>query len=370
MSAWRLLACRGSYADFSISVSPAVEKAVRRGEAPPTVLLNVFDSDSITIGVNEDPEQALDLEFCAARGIVFRRRPNGGGPVYAGAGSAFLVFVLPTADPRVPRTTAEAFPRVLTALAGLFADRYGFPARYRPLNDVEVEGRKLVPSSLKIEGGAMTFRIVVNVTPIDTELAGRAMPMPPEKVRDKALKDLGARFTCLEREAGREIGAAELETLAADAAERAFGETGLVPSGLTARERAYAEAFRAEFATDDWLFARSESRRLGGLPGPGDAIGRGRWKAPGGLIRAALVTGGGTVRAAIVNGDWHPRPIEAVSWLEDALAGARAEPAALRARVAAHLARPDVEHAGVGLDDLAAALDRALADRRPAGGPP
>ena len=65
MSGWRLVVDRGSYADFSISVSPAVEKAVARGESPPTVFLTVFDSDSITIGVNEDPEQVLDSPSAA-----------------------------------------------------------------------------------------------------------------------------------------------------------------------------------------------------------------------------------------------------------------------------------------------------------------
>ena len=59
-NAWRLLVDKNSYADFSVSVSPAVEKAVVNGDAPPTIFLNVFDQDSITVGVNEDPEQVLE----------------------------------------------------------------------------------------------------------------------------------------------------------------------------------------------------------------------------------------------------------------------------------------------------------------------
>ena len=76
---WRFIVDRNSYADFSVSVSPAVERAVTAGEAPPTVFLNLFDRDSITVGVNEDPEQVLNVEYCRARGIDFRRRVNGGG---------------------------------------------------------------------------------------------------------------------------------------------------------------------------------------------------------------------------------------------------------------------------------------------------
>ena len=363
--AWRFVVDRNSYADFSVSVSPAVERAVVRGEAPPTVFLNIFDRDSITIGVNEDPEQVLDLDFCRDRGVLFRRRVNGGGPIYAGAGSAFLVFFMPTSHPRVPETTAEAFPQILTAVADVFRDRYGFPAEYRPLNDIQVEGRKLVPTSLKIEDGVMTFRIIVNVKPIDTELAGKAMPMPPEKVQDKVHKDLTSRFTWLEREAGHEISDQELEAFTLAVAEHAFGETGLEPASINDAERAYADDFRRELETDGWLFGKSERIRFGPALRSGDAVGRGRVKAVGGMIRATLAVRDGAVLQAIVNGDWHPRPLDGIAWLEDALAGANADEGSLKDRVHDFLTRDDVEFAGIEPGDLTAALDKALADLHP-----
>ena len=362
---WRLIVDENSYADFSVSVSPAVEKAVVKGEAPPTVYLNVFDIDSITIGVNEDPEQALDLEFCRENNVSFRRRPNGGGPVYAGAGSAFLVFFLPTSHPEVPETTTEAFPKVLTAFAETLAERYGFPAEYRPLNDVQVEGRKLVPTSLKIEDGVMTFRIVINVKPIDTELAGKIMPMAPEKVKDKELKDMTSRFTCLEREAGKAIDTAELEAMVREATAHAFGETDLTIGSVIDAERGYADEFRAEYESEAWLFAKSEKTRFAGLLQDGDTIGRGRAKAVGGLIWATLVLRNGKVLKAIINGDWHPRPLDSVTWLEDSLTGCTADTDRLLKCASDFLARDDVEFAGVTADDLAAAMNIALGDQSP-----
>jgi lipoate-protein ligase A len=361
---WRLIVDYNSYADFSVSVSPAVEKAVVEGAAPPTVYLNIFDSDSITVGVNEDPEQVLDLEFCRTSGIRFLRRVNGGGALYAGAGSAFLVLFLRTDHPLVPGTAKEAFPYVLGKVADVFRRRYGFPAVYRPLNDIEVNGRKLVPTSLKIENGVSVFRVVVNVKPIDTELAGRAMPMPPEKVQDKALKDLTSRFTWLEREAGREIDAAELEGFARAVAEHAFGETGLVRSGLTGPERRDAEVFRARYDCDGWLFGKSRRTRLDPILRPGDTVGTGRTKAVGGMIWATLAVREGRVLKAIMNGDWHPRPIDSVTWLEDGLGGVEAIPPALRGATDAFLARPEVEFAGVAAEDLVSAMEKALLDQR------
>lgn len=363
---WRLIVDRNNYADFSVSVSPAVEKAVVSGEAPPTILLTVFDGDSITVGVNEDPEQVLDLDYCRSNGIDFRRRVNGGGAIYAGAGSAFMVFYVPTAHPEVPETTAAAFPKILTAFADTLRELYGFPAEYRPLNDVQVEGRKLIPTSLKIENGVMTFRFVVNVKEMNTDVAAKAMPMPPEKVRDKPLKDLRSRFTCLEREAGRILNAEDLEAMARAAVARAFGETGLILGTLTDAERTYADEFRAIYDTDAWLYGKSERNRFGDLIRPGDRVGRGREKSVGGMLWATLVVRGGEVIHAVLNGDWHPRPIDSVGWLEEALVGAAAEPAAIRDRLAAFLARDDVEFAGVELDDLMVAFGKAIEDLEPA----
>ena len=101
--AWRFIVDRNSYADFSVSVSPAVERAVAAGEAPPTVFLNLFDRDSITVGVNEDPEQVLDVGFCRARGIDFRRRVNGGGAIYASNTSTLPITGLAGASARPAR---------------------------------------------------------------------------------------------------------------------------------------------------------------------------------------------------------------------------------------------------------------------------
>ncbi len=362
---WRLIIDNNSYADFSVSVSPAVEKALVGGESPPTIYLNIFDRDSITIGVNEDPEQVLDLDFCNSNDIDFRRRVNGGGAIYTGTGSAFMVYFVPTTHPDVPETTAEAFPKILTAFAETLSKQFGFPAEYRPLNDVQVEGRKLVPTSLKIENRVMTFRFVVNVKEMNTAFAGAAMPMPPEKVKDKVHKDLQSRFTCLEREAGRCISAGDLEQMARAAVAHTFGEPTLEFGQLTDVERTYAEEFRSVYDNDEWLFGKSERNRFRADTQPDDTVGYGREKAVGGMLWATLVVRNGKVLHAILNGDWHPRPIGSVGWLEDALKGVDATQESVRKTITSFMQRDDVEFASVEIDDLMAAFGKALNSQKP-----
>ena len=361
---WRLVVERNAYTDFSISVSPAVERAVAKGEAPPTVFLDIFDRDSITIGVNEDPTQVLDLDFCRSAGIEVRRRVNGGGAIYAGAGSIFVCFYLPTDMPGVPQTSRDAFPLVLGSVAETLRRRYDVPAAYRPLNDVEVQGRKLMPTSLKIEDGVMTMRILINTAPINVDIAARAIPLPPEKVKDKVHKDMASRYTDLQRETGRSFSEAELELLTRQVAEDAFGVDDLQRENLTDIERTYAAELRERLSSDDWLYGKTEAVRFGDLAGA--RVGRGRVKAPGGLIWTALKVRDRSVEAAIVNGDWHPRPTESIDWLERDLVGCDAEVDALEARVRGFLARQDIEFAGIECEHLVAALTQSLDRLTPA----
>ena len=97
----------------------------------------------------------------------------------------------------------------------------------------------------------------------------------------------------------------------------------------------------------------------------GDTTGLGRAKAVGGLIWATLVLREGKVLKAIINGDWHPRPLDSVSWLEDSLTGCAGDVDSLRGCAAEFLARDDVEFAGVTADDLAAAMEIALGAQSP-----
>lgn len=356
---WRFLKMNESYADCSVSTSPALERAVMEGISPNTVLLDVFPEDSFTVGVLDDPEKSIDLGFCRQKGIVVLRRNTTGGTIYAGRGSGMICYYLRLSEPGVPGTIGDAFPKLLGDFAQGARELFGFPAKYRPLNDVEVEGRKLMPTSCKIERDTLVLRVVLNMKPQDAEITSRAIIMPPEKVQDKTLKTMEARFTYLEREAGREITSQDLDQYIRRVVQLSFGDIPLTPGGMNEAEKKLCQEFRGKYLSENWFLANSESFRFKNIP-PGTRRGEKRVKAPAGLIRAVILKKDGRIHDLILTGDFHPRPITILTDMEDSLRGAQAQAEAVAGRIGEIFQRSGVEISGTKPEDFIAAVVGAM----------
>jgi len=360
----RFIQTNFSYADFSTSVSPALERALEKGESPNTVVLNIFREGSFTIGVLEDPEKSVDLDYCRREGIVVRRRQNPGGAVWGPAGGGMIVFYLHTVEPWVPlKSIKEAFQKGVPELAASLSRRFSIPAVYRPLNDVEVKGRKLVATSARLENGILTLRYVINLVPTDRGILDRAIRVAPEKIQDKKIKEIGARFTCLEDEAGRKITGADLSGLLVEAVERTFGPAlRLKPGELTGSEKTYAAEYQKAFTAEAWFYANSERLRFAAKPA-GAVVREGRHKAPAGLIRVTLLIQNNRIQDLIITGDFHPSPYQVIQDMETALKGKACDPEPVGLEIKKLFERPDVEIPGTTADDFISAFNRAVNSR-------
>ncbi len=356
---WRFVFLEETYADFSIGSSPALERGVVEGISPNTVVLNVAPEDSFTVGLLDDPEKAIDLDYCRQKGIIVRRRNTTGGTIYLAKGSAVICYFLRITDPVVPRTIGEAFPKILGDFAAAAESLFHFPAKYRPLNDVEVEGRKLIPSSCRVERDTLGFRLVLNVKPQNVEVTSRAILLPPEKVQDKALKTVKERVTDLEREAGRKISHQDLENFVRQAVQRSFGEIELAAMGLNASEKKYEQEFRELYSRESWFLANSEAYRFKKIP-PEAKRGEGRVKAVAGLIRAVVLKHGDRIHDVILTGDFHPRPQTILSDMESALRAAPVVPEEIQRRIEEIYQRPGVEISGTMPENFFSAVLGAL----------
>ncbi len=361
MNTLRYIKMNHTYADFSSSISPALELALEKRQSESTVVLNVFRDNSFTVGVIEDPEKCLDLEFCKNRKIVVRRRKNGGGAILGSHDSAFLVLYLDTRLSWVPtKNVKEAFQLALTSIADSLRELFGIEAIYRPLNDVEVDGKKLVPSSVRLENDILTMRVIINVAPADPDLIRNAVKVPPEKLQDKKIKDLGKRFTCLETETGRKITTSDLEAIVQKTIAIFFEKkVDLAAGELNELEKEYAADFQDKYTADDWLFANSESRRFKNIPEGAIKV-EGRHKAVAGLIRVVLLGVENMIHDLIITGDFHPSPTQIIRDMEDALRGRECNLETVEKTISAIFDSPGVEIAGTEVEDFMAAFSKAF----------
>ncbi len=361
MTGIRFIRTHYNYADFSTSISPAIELALERRESPDTVVLNIFDGDSFTVGYFDDPVKSMDLDFCRRENIVVRRRQNAGGAVLGAHGCAFLVLYLNTDTDQVPmKTIQEAFNRTLTLLAESIRELFGIEAVYRPLNDVEVNGRKIVASSARLEKKILTVRCMINVCPTDRDVLTKAIRVAPEKVEDKQIREVGKRFTCLEEETHRPITGKELLTLTERCVGKIFGPLFyLDPMPVSPVEEIYAGMYQEKYISDEWFYANSETSRFKNIPG-GVVKKEGRHKAVAGLIRTTVLLDDNRIHDIIITGDFHPTPNSVLSEMENALRNKPCDLGIIEKEVEKIFKRSDVEIAGTTPADFMIALDKAF----------
>jgi lipoate-protein ligase A len=353
MKQLRFIETEYNYADFSTSVSPAVELSMEQRQAQSTVLFNIFQGDSFTVGFLDDPEKCLDLDYCKKEEIVVRRRQNAGGAVWGPAGGALIVLNVDTKLPWVPmKTVKDAFAITLNNLAEVMQELFHVNAVYRPINDVEIEGRKLIPTSARLEKNVLTMRLLVNVVPTNQEILRKAIKSPIEKIKDKRIQDAGARFTCLEKETGRKVTVSDLKAVAGKTIQKIFGEdVELVSGELTQLEKKYAAKYQKQYTSDDWFYANSEQMRFKT---------EGLHKAPAGLIRVTLLIRQNRIDDLIITGDFHPSPYHVLRDMEDVLRGKEIDIEVIQRKIQQTFNRPDVEIAGVEATDFIQAFTKAF----------
>lgn len=357
----RFVKMKVTYAEFSSKISPAVERAVEERKAPSTVILDTFPEDSITIGYFEDPEKCLDLDFCKEAGIEVARRRNTGGAILGAKGSGFMVLSVDTREQWVPmKSLSKGFEVGLTAMAKAIRETLGIEACWRPLNDVEVRGRKVVASSARLENEVLTLRLVFNVSTPDRKILERALKVPAEKMRDKNVKSPSERVTSLKEELGRELTETELVELVRKTLEGMFGQDVLLEDGeMTPLEKEYAKEFERNYGCGEWFWGRSTRERSKLVPNRAKCV-EGLHKAQAGLLRTTLWIANGRIVEVLITGDFHAKPLETIEELERVLVGREADIDSLLEGVRSIMRSPEVELPGLTEEDFLCCLSKAL----------
>jgi lipoate-protein ligase A len=230
----------------------------------------------------------------------------------------------------------------------------GIEAYHRPINDLQVAGRKIGGTGAARIGEAM---VVVGslIFDFNYELMARVLKVPSEKFRDKLYSSLQEYLTTMKRELGREPPREEAKGLLADRFSEVLGRE-IEPGVLSPAEEEVRAELDARFLSPEWTFQKGGMSKEGVKIAEGIRVVENSHKAPGGLVRATLRIRDQLIDEVALSGDFFFYPAGKLSDLEEALRGEKLEEGVLGERIERFLGVHSVEVPGVAVEDFVAAL--------------
>ena len=336
----------------------AVADSMRPGD-PNTLILCRPRRPYVCLGRHQELAREIDEGACRRLGLPVMRREVGGGAVYLNRDQVFFQLVWQPRD--VPAHIQEAFEYFSRGPVECYRRLGVTGAHFAPVNDLQVDGRKIGGLGAASIGGAFVF-VGSIIMSFDAGAAASVLRLADEKMRDKVAQTIGAYVSSLRKELGHQVAPRVVRRELARSFESTLNRR-LVPGLVSASERESYRGWVRKMRDRGWIDdVRLETPRPKPLRITGNVrIGHGLTKAPGGLVRVTLVVASGQVIAALVSGDFYAIG-EAPARLEAALQGG-ADIAAIAGRLEA--VWPEVEAPGVAWTNLAEAARQAIGASEP-----
>ena len=318
---------------------------------PDTIILVSPADPYVCIGCHQDIEKEVDLSYCEENGLPVVRREVGGGATYLDSMQVFTQWVfhrdhLPSGIEE--RFALHAQPVVETYHA------LGIPACYRPVNDIQVAGKKI--------GGMGAARIgiaEVIVTSLmfdfDIDTMTRVLKVSSEKMRDKVHQGLRQYMTTLTSELGHAPDREMVKALYVDRCRSALNRE-IAPGALREREEMMARQLDERFMSADWLYQQANLRQPSVKIHQDVVVVEADHKAPGGLIRITARLREKRIEELTISGDFTLLPTTALCELEQATCGLAAEHDLLFEAIRAVYTCSGIQSPGVTPEDFTQAI--------------
>src|SRR5881296_2532142 len=201
---WRLVDVE--YRDdpfMNMSVEEAIPRAVGEGEAPNTVRF-WHNSNTVVLGCFQSAALEVNFDACKETGTTVVRRFTGGGAVYHDSGNLNYAISLRKGHPLVPGDDLQSVFRKLSDGAVQGLRMLGVKADFQPINDIQVEGRKVSGAAGSIRWGA-TFHHGCILVASDLAILGRVLNVPQAKLADRHVASVQKRVTTVRDELGKNV---------------------------------------------------------------------------------------------------------------------------------------------------------------------
>jgi lipoate-protein ligase A len=308
-SVWRLLDTGVRSAAQNMCLDRAILIAKARDEAPDTFRFLQFSPPAAMVGFHQSVEQEIRRSFCERNGIDINRRITGGGAILFDESS--LGWEVISKLDGGPRDILGLYDKMCKgAIKGL--KRLAVDAKFRPVNDIEVRGRKISGTGGTEAEGAFLYQGTLLID-FDIETMLKALRIPTEKLKDKEIGSARERVTSLKQELGKAPALSKVKKAILEGFKEVLGCT-FEPGPLTAWEQSYLDEYLPYYESNEWVYKvrrpLDDEKQLYAIH-----------KAPGGIIRVSLLLDQerNVIKYILITGDFFAYPNRAILDLEAAL---------------------------------------------------
>jgi lipoate-protein ligase A len=335
----------------NIAFDAALIELRQQDQVPDTIRFMRFPPTAL-IGRHQDLSREINLAYCAADGVGTVRRITGGGAIYLDEGQLGWELVFHRASLGIAALPDLAREICNAAAAGL--SRLGVDAKFRPRNDIEVDGRKISGTGGFFDGDILIYQGTVLVDMNAAQMV-KALNVPQGKVAKHDLDSAAQRVVTLKELLGDEL--PSIPTIKAALLEGFAEGLGIMAESgeiLDAEETLAKEHFDSEIGTDDFV-AEIDS------PAEAPGVLSGSHTCAGGTIDSFVKLEGPTrqiLQRVLITGDFFITPPRVVFDLEAHLQGARLPE--IEGRIKQFFDETEIGMLSVTADDFAASIRQAL----------
>ncbi len=252
---WRLVDVE--YRDdpfMNMSVEEAIPRAVGEGEAPNTVRF-WHNSNTIVLGCFQSADLEVNFDACKETATQVVRRFTGGGAVYHDAGNLNYAISLKKGHPLVPDSDLQlVFQRLSEGtVEGLRS--LGVRAEFQPINDIQVDGRKVSGAAGSVRWGTVFHHGCILVAS-DLAILGRVLNVPRVKLADRHVASVQKRVTTVRDELQKDVTTRDVKDAIVQGIEHSY-YVRLVEGHLSKSELSLAkELYDTKYNSSQWNLER------------------------------------------------------------------------------------------------------------------
>jgi lipoate-protein ligase A len=334
-----------------IAFDQAMIEARREGRIPDSIRFLRFPPTAL-IGRHQALSSEIKVDYCRTHGIGIARRITGGGAIYFDEGQLGWELVFHRATLGI--ASLGDLAREICEAAALGLSKLGVDARYRPRNDIEVDGRKLSGTGGFFDGDALFYQGTVLID-MSTEHMVAALNVPEAKLARRALDSAAQRVVTLKELLGSTPSIDAVQTALLQGFAERLGVTPIRGTIGPDEEALAAKYHDEQIGTDAFVAEIDVPDAAGGGTGSGSCTGA------GGTITAYVRLEGlrlNRIREVFITGDFFVTPPRTIFDLESTLRGVAANEAG--AAVEMFFARARVGLLSVSPADFTRAIEAAI----------